>query len=58
MHSKDQLNYLKTIDQIDPEHLLYRYLTLLLIYEIEDGLLIPYFLVLVYAHLCEGLISA
>ena len=57
-HLKDQLNNLETIDQVDPEDLLYRYITLLLIDEIEDGLLIPYFLVLVYAHLSESLISA
>jgi hypothetical protein len=58
LHSKDQLDYLEAIDQIDSEDLLNRYLTLLLIDKIEDSLLIPYFLVLVYAHLCESLISA
>ena len=57
-HLKDQLNNLETIDQVDPEDLLYRYITLLLIDEIDDGLLIPYFLVLVNSHLCKGLISA
>jgi hypothetical protein len=58
LHSEDQLDQLEAIDQVDPEYLVYRYLTLLLIDEIEDGLLIPDFLVLVNADLCEGLISA
>jgi len=52
------LDYLKAIDHVDPEYLLYRYISLLLIDEIEDSLLIPYFLVLVNADLSEGLISA
>lgn len=58
LHGKDQLNNLEAIDEVDPEDLLNRYVTLLLIDEIENSLLIPYFLVLVYAHLGEGLISA
>ena len=58
LHGKYHLDYLEAIDQVDSEDLLNRYLTLLLIDEIEDSLLIPYLLVLVNAHLCEGLISA
>jgi hypothetical protein len=57
LHIKDQLNNLEAIDQVDPEDFLYKYITMLMIDIIEDGLLIPYFLVLVNADLCEGLIS-
>jgi hypothetical protein len=57
-HRKDQLNNLETIDQVDAKDLLYRYIILRFIDKIEDGLVIPNFQVLVYAHLSEGLLSA